>query len=363
MPGHSLAAIASYPELACTPGSYAVNAGEPMLAWQPDGHFRTLVDNNLCPAKESVYEFVDKVVAEVAALFPFEYLHMGGDEAARNFWKTSDAIQALMAREQLKDLDAVQAYFVARVQKIVNAHGKKMIGWDEILQGGLVPGAAVMSWRGMKGGIEAARLGHEVVMSPTNYAYLDYMQGDPAIEPPVYATLLLSKAYQFDPVPEGVDPQLIKGGQANLWTEHVYNVRHLQYMVWPRALAIAEALWSPKAARDWAGFVPRVEAHLSRFDAARVKYAPSLYDPFLKPAVKEDGSLVVQMETEVEGLSLHYSFDGSFPDAFYPRYTAPLAVPKDAAVLKVISYRDDKPLGRMMTVSIAELRKRAAAKR
>ena len=361
MPGHSLAALASYPELACTSGSYAVNAGEQLLVFQSGEELRTLVDNNLCPAKEEVYEFVDKVMSELAALFPFEYLHMGGDETARNFWAKSEAVQALMAREHLKDLDAVQAYFVARVQKIINAKGKKMIGWDEILQGGLVPGATVMSWRGMKGGIEAAQAGHEVVMSPTDFAYIDYMQGDAAIEPPVYASLRLSKAYQFDPLPEGVDPKLVKGGQANLWTENVYNIRHAQYMVWPRAFAIAEALWSPKAARDWAGFVSRVEAHFARLDEAQVKYAPSLYDPVFKATEGAEG-LVVEMSTEVEGLALHFSFDGSFPDGFYPRYASPLTVPKDAVTLRVISYRDGKPLGRMVTIPVAELRKRTAKK-
>ncbi|MBV8502430.1 MAG: family 20 glycosylhydrolase [Paucibacter sp.] len=359
MPGHSLAALAAYPELSCTPGSYAVNAGEPMFVRQPGEHSRALVDNTLCPANEKVYAFADQVFTELAQLFPFEYLHMGGDETVRSFWAKSEAIQGLMEREKLKNLDEVQAYFVGRIQKIISAKGKKLIGWDEILQGGLVPDAAVMSWRGMQGGIDAARLGHEVVMSPSDFVYVDLMQGDAAIEPPVYSSLRLSKTYQFEPVPEGVDARLVKGGQANLWTEQIYNMRHAQYMTWPRALAVAEALWSPKDKRDWAGFVPRMEAHFKRFDEARVKYAPSLYDPIIKATEAAAGGLQVEMSTEVAGLSLHYSFDGSFPDEFYPAYSAPLAVPKDAAVMKVIAYRDDKPLGRMLVVPVEELRKRA----
>jgi hexosaminidase len=234
IPGHSLAAIAAYPDLSCTPGTYAVNSGEQFMIWPGGGqHFYGTLDNTLCPANEKVYDFIDKVFTEVAQLFPFGYIHMGGDETARNFWEKSEQIKALMQKENLKGLDEVQSYFVKRVERIVNAKGKKMIGWDEILQGGLAPNAAVMSWQGMKGGIEAAKLGHEVVMSPTDFAYLDYMQGDAALEPPVYATLRLKKAYQFEPVPEGTNAALIKGGQANLWTEQVYNMRHAQYMTWP----------------------------------------------------------------------------------------------------------------------------------
>jgi hexosaminidase len=199
VPGHSLAAIAAYPELVCTPGTYQVNSGEKFMEWPAGGHFYGLVDNALCPANEKVYEFLDKVFTEVAQLFPFEYIHMGGDETARNFWEKSPLIKALMKKEKLKDLNEVQSYFVKRVEKIINAKGKKMIGWDEILDGGLAPNAAVMSWRGMKGGIEAAKQGHEVVMSPTDFAYIDYMQGD-GPEPPVYATLRLKKAYEFEPV-------------------------------------------------------------------------------------------------------------------------------------------------------------------
>jgi hexosaminidase len=186
-------------------------------------------------------------MTEVAALFPFDYIHMGGDETARNFWEKSESIKKLMAKEKLKDLDEVQSYFVKRVNKIINSKGKKMIGWDEILQGGLAPGAAVMSWRGMKGGIDAAKMGHEVVMSPTTFAYIDYMQGDRLMEPPVYASLRMKKVYTFEPVPEGVTPSLIKGGQANLWTEQVYNLRQAQYMTWPRAWRWQKYCGQPKS--------------------------------------------------------------------------------------------------------------------
>ncbi len=362
-PGHSLAALASYPELSCTPGTYAVNSGEQFMIWPGGGqHFYGTLDNTLCPANEKVYDFIDKVFTEVAQLFPFGYIHMGGDETARNFWEKTEQIKALMQKEKLKDLDEVQSYFVKRVEKIINAKGKKMIGWDEILQGGLAPNAAVMSWRGMKGGIEAAKQGHEVVMSPTDFAYIDYMQGDAVLEPPVYASLRLKKAYQFEPLPEGVDPALIKGGQANLWTEQVYNMRHAQYMTWPRGFAIAEALWSPKEKRNWNDFVSRVERHFERLDAAAVKYAPSMYDAIFEVSKKDTATIIVKLATEIEGLSVHYSFDNSFPDNFYPAYSTPLTVPKDAAAMKVITYRDNKPVGRLMVMPVAELKKRAGIK-
>jgi len=175
VPGHSLAAVVSYPELSCTPGSdkYRVRSGETIMDWSHGAPPIALIDNTLCPANEKVYDFLDKVLTEVAELFPFEYIHMGGDECPKNYWEKSDAIKALMAKEGLKNMEEVQSYFEKRLEKIVASKGKKFMGWDEILEGGLAPSAAVMSWRGMRGGIEAANMKHEVVMSPTTFAYLD----------------------------------------------------------------------------------------------------------------------------------------------------------------------------------------------
>jgi hexosaminidase len=361
VPGHSLAAVASYPELSCTPGAdkYKVRSGENFMDWSHGAPPIALIDNTLCPANDKVYDFLDKVFTEVAALFPFEYIHVGGDECPKNFWEKSDAIKALMQKEKLKTQEEVQSYFEKRVEKIVESKGKKVIGWDEILEGGLAPNAAVMSWRGIKGGIEAAKMGHEVVMSPTTYAYLDYMQGDAIIEPPVYATLRLQKSYEFEPVPDGVDAKYIKGGQANLWTEQVYNMRHVQYMLWPRAFATAESVWSPKEKKNWNDFESRVEKHFERYDVAEKKYAPSVFDPIFKATKNGSGQIQVELSTEVQGLNIYYSFDNSFPDKFYPEYKEPLIVPKDASNLRVITYRNGKPIGRMMTMPVSELKKRA----
>ena len=361
VPGHSMAAVASYPELSCTTDTYRVNSGEKFMQWTDTG-FYALKDNTLCPANEKVYEFLDKVFTEVAQLFPFEYIHMGGDECAKNFWEKSDAIKQLMQRENLKDMHEVQSYFVKRVEKIIESKGKKMMGWDEILEGGLAPNAAVMSWRGIEGGIEAAKMNHDVVMSPNSNTYIDLMQGDPVIEPPVYKTVRLKASYQFEPVPDGVDAKYIKGGQANLWTEQIYNMRHAEYMTWPRAFAVAEAVWSPKEKKNWNDFTRRVESQFNRFDVAEIKYAPSMYDPIFDVS-KEGEQLKVTMSTEVEGLDIYYSFDNSFPDKFYPKYTQPLIVPKDAVNLKVVTYRNGKQIGRQILMPVAEIRKRADKKK
>ena len=351
VPGHSMAAVVSYPELSCTPGAdkFVVRSGE---------HQTT--DNTLNPASEKTYAFLDKVVTEVAGLFPFGYMHMGGDECNKAFWKKSDSVTALMTRENLKTYEEVQSYFEKRLEKIVESKGKKFMGWDEIIEGGLGPNAAVMSWRGIQGGITAANLGHQVVMSPTTFAYLDYMQSDRIMEPRVYATLRLSKAYQFEPVPDSVNASLVLGGQANLWAEQVYNLRQVEYMTWPRGMAIAESVWSPKGKKDWNTFYPRVEKQFGRLDEAEVKYAPSMYDPDFDPKLTPDNKMIVALTNEIPGLDTYYSFDNSYPDRFYPKYTEPLLVPEDATQLRVITYRGKDPVGRMITMPISELQTRAA---
>ncbi len=364
VPGHSLATVVSYPELSCTPGveKYQVRSGEEIMDWSQGHPPIALVDNTLCPANDKVYAFLDKVVTEVAQLFPFEYIHMGGDECPKNFWEKSDAVKALMKKEKLKDMNEVQSYFTKRLEKIVQSKGKKFIGWDEILQGGLAPNAAVMSWQGIEGGIEAAKQKHEVVMSPTTFAYIDYMQGDPIIEPRVYDMLRLNKAYQFEPVPDGVDPKYIKGGQANLWTEQIYNMRHAEYMTWPRGFAIAESVWSPKEKKNWNQFFNRVEQHFDRLDAAEVKYAPSVYDPIITASRTADKQLKVELATEAEGLDIYYTFDNSFPDRFYPKYKEALIFPEEAVMLRIITYKGNEPKGRMISIPVEELQNRADKK-
>jgi hexosaminidase len=361
VPGHSMAFVAAYPELSCTPGTYQVNSGEQFMVWEKGG-FYGLIDNNLCPANEQTYTYLDKVFTEIAELFPFGYIHMGGDECATNFWAKSPQIKTLMQKEGMKNIHEVQGYFSRRVAKIIESKGKKVIGWDEILEGGLAEGAAVMSWRGTKGGIAAAKLGHEVVMSPSTNVYVDLMQGDAIIEPPVYSTVRLKKSYEFEPVPEGVDAKFIKGGQANLWTEQIYNMRHLQYMVWPRTFAVGESLWSQAKQKNWPGFISRVEKHFERFDQAEIKYATSMYEPIFKVTKDETGKLIVNLSTEVDQVKIYYSFDNSFPDNLYPEYSKPLIVPKDASNLNIATYRNGRKVGRDIHFPIPELEKRVVKK-
>lgn len=361
VPGHSLAAIASYPELSCTPDAvnYVVRSGERIMDWSRGAPPIALVDNTLCPANEKVYAFLDTVITQVAALFPFEYIHMGGDEAPHNFWQNNPQIKALMAREGLKTMPQVQGYFTRRVEKIVEAKGKKYMGWDEILEGNISTSTAIMNWRSVKYAIEATKNKHEVVMSPSAYAYLDYMQADPVLEPRVYASLRLSKSYEFDPTPVGVDPAYIKGGQANLWAEQIYNMRHAQYMLWPRGLAIAESVWSPKEKKNWNNFFAKTEQHFERLDQAEIKYSRAVYDPIFDVRRTADKKLAISLSSEVEGLDMYYSFDNSFPDRFYPKYSAPLVPPVDATMLKVITYKGKEVVGRMVQMPIEELVKRA----
>jgi hexosaminidase len=337
MPGHALAALAAYPELSCTGGPFHVD---------PGSHFYEKIDNAFCPGNEKTFEFIDKVFSEVAPLFPSEYVHIGGDECFKGFWKTCAKCQRRMADEHLSTPEELQSYLVRRAEKILESKGKKLIGWDEILEGGLAPNAAVMSWRGMDGGIAAAKMNHQVVMTPTHFVYLDYYQGDPSLEPSTFSRLLLSTSYSFE-------PKYILGGQGNLWTESVPTPRHAEYMTWPRALALAEVFWSPKTSRNWDDFSSRVESQFQRLDAAQVNYARTMYDVALAPVRDAAGKPAVRMTTELSGCDIYYTFDGTNPDQFTPKYAGePVPIPGDASVVKAIAWRDGHPSGRLLTLPL-----------
>jgi hexosaminidase len=357
VPGHSLAAIAAYPELSITKEKQMVSPGHKFSEWFGNGTFKMLLDNTLNPADEKVYDFLDKVFGEVASLFPGTYIHAGGDEAYHGYWEKSAEVQAFMKKNDLKDVHAMQSYFMKRVAKVIESKGKKMIGWDEILDGGLAEGAAVMSWRGMKGGIAAAKQGHPVVMSPTTHAYIDYMQADPYWEPRVYDKLFLKTCYGFDPVPEGVDAKLILGGQANLWTEKVATFRHATYMTYPRAWAIAEALWTPVKNKNWDDFATRTEMHFDRANAAGIQVSHALYDPIVKAEVVK-GDTMLHIRCEYPGAIIRFTIDGSHPDGFSPVYTKPLKLPAGPIVLRTATFKGGDKLGRTLVLSTEELLKR-----
>ena len=359
VPGHSSAALAAYPDLSCFPETddKHVRDGAPFLDWNTGGRPAAIMENTLCPANENVYDFMDKVLTEVAALFPFEYIHTGGDEAPYTFWEKSPAVKQLMEREGLKNMAEVQSWFGKRVEKIILAKGKKMMGWDEILEGGITPTTGLMSWRGISYGIEASKSGHPVVMSPSNFVYIDLMQGDVSTEPRVYNSLRLNQTYKFNPIPEGADGRYILGGQGNLWTEQIYNMRQAEYMTWPRGLAIAESLWSPEGKKDYNNFIRKTENHFIRFDFAETKYSRAMYDPIIR--VKKEGeNYLVELTPEIEGLDIYTSFDNSEPDRFYPKYLSRQFIPKDAAQMKITTYKGTKRVGRMITLQVEDLKRR-----
>lgn len=361
VPGHSMAMLAAYPNLSTTPKyPYQVNAGDEFMDWEGmNGHPTARIDNSLDPSNEDVYTALDKVMTEVAPLFPFEYIHMGGDENAKNNWEKSANVQALMKREGLKDQNEVQSYFVKRMQKIINSKGKKMMGWNEILQGGLSGDAAVMSWQGIKGGIEAAKQGHKVVMSPNDFNYIDYYQGEITAEGRVYRGLRMKTTYGFDPVPAGIDASLILGNQANQWTEQLQTMRNVQYMTWPRSLAVAETNWSPNEKKDWNNFTKKVEKQFEVFEAANVKYAKSMFDAIVTTELNTKGEYILKMEGEVANLRFYYTIDDQMPDNYSDEYTKPFVIPEDVTLVRIQSYRDGKPIGKLLNIPIESLRNRA----
>ena len=351
IPGHSMAALSAYPEISCTGGPFHVNVGNT---------FYTEIENSLCAGNEQTFEVLDSVFAEVARLFPSPYIHIGGDECYKGFWEKCPKCKMRMQKEHLKNLEELQSYFVKRVAAMVQKRGKQVIGWDEILEGGLAPEAIVMSWRGMKGGIEAAKQGHSVIMTPTDHCYLDFYQGDPTVEPNTYSMLRLQDCYKYQLIPDSVDASLIMGGQGNLWTESVPHYRQVEYMIWPRALAISETLWTDARLRNWKFFVNRVEQQFERFDRSGVNYARSIYDPIIYPHWDKERQLKIAMKTEIEGLSLFYTFDNTIPDIYSNMYTDTLSIPKNASMLRIAAYKGQEQAGRLIDITIDVLKKRAA---
>ena len=360
VPGHSMSAIASYPDLCCTKNPDAkVNPGASDSEWHDDGTFKMFSDNSLNPSDEKVYEFLDKVFTEIAAMFPNPYIHVGGDECYKGFWTKDAGCQALMKKMNMTKPEELQAYFMKRVETILKSKGKKMIGWDEILEGGIAPEATVMSWRGIKGGIEAAKMGHDVVMTPTTYVYLDYEQGEETIEPPVYADLRLNKCYSFNPVPEGVDAKYILGGQGNLWTEQVVTLHHAEYMTWPRGWALAEDYWSPDASKNWGNFIQRVEKQFDRADVEGVNYSTAIYDAIIN-VTKSEGKITLNLDSEVPGLDIYYTIDGAMPNTYSLKYSKPVELPEGPVTVRVVTYRNGKQIGHLITLTPEQLKKRHA---
>ena len=269
MPGHALAALAAYPELSCTGGPFEV-----AKKW---GVFEDV----FCAGKEKTFEFLEDVLAEVADLFPSQYIHIGGDECPKTRWQKCPLCQKRIREEGLKDEHELQSYFIRRIEKFVSSKGKKIIGWDEILEGGLPPEATVMSWRGVAGGIEAAKQNHDVIMTPTRYMYLDYYQTEPDNEPlAIGGYVPLEMVYSFNPEfgELTVEQQKhILGVQGNLWTEYIATSEHLEYMACPRMFAVSEVGWTQAAKKDFEDFLARFEVQRKRYDALDINYFKGEY--------------------------------------------------------------------------------------
>lgn len=322
LPGHASAALAAYPELGkgCAAPDYKF---EVKKTW---GIFKEV----FCPTEET-FKFLEDVLDETIKLFPDSpYIHIGGDEVLKDFWKESAFVQELKKRENLKDEHEVQSYFVRRIEKFINSRGKKIIGWDEILEGGIAPNATIMSWRGMKGGIEAAKAKHDVIMTPTDHAYLDYGQGDPSTELlNIGGYLPLEKVYAFEPVPPELsaeDAKYILGGQGNIWTEYIETGDKVEYMAFPRMLAMAEAVWSQKENRNYKDFYERMLATLPRLDKQGVNFRipePIDVGGFL---LNETEAYAFEVRPPFPGAKVYYTKDGSTPTEKSPEAPQKISV-------------------------------------
>ena len=341
LPGHMLAALAAYPELGCTGGPYDV--------WGKWG----VADDVLCVGKENTMQFLEDVLAEVCELFPAEYVHIGGDECPKVRWEKCPHCQAKIAELGLKDDDRFQAehylqgYVTSRMEKFLASKGKKLIGWDEILEGELAPNATVMSWRGVAGGLQAARMGHDAIMTPNTYFYLDFYQSlDKENEPlAIGGYLPVEKCYSYEPLAAGMTDEEkahIIGVQANLWTEYIATPDHLHYMLLPRLAALAEVQWCQPETKDWERFLDSADEFCSIYDVMGYRYADHLFDARGVVNVGEGVSVVLEAQGETP---IRYTLDGSEPTVESPLYTEPVQI-TESCTLKARSQRGSEMSGR-----------------
>ena len=319
MPGHSSAALAAYPELGCEPSkNYEV-----ATKWG-------VMNDVYCPT-EKTFTFLQDVLTEVFALFPGKYVHIGGDEAPKDAWKQSAFCQELIKKLKLKDEDELQSYFIKRIEKFVNSKKRAIIGWDEILEGGVAPNATVMSWRGTKGGIEAAKEKHNVIMTPNTYYYLDYYQANPAKEPlAIGGYLPIEKVYEYDPG-AGFSPEeqkYILGIQGNVWTEYMPNPAQVEYMTFPRATAIAEVAWVPSGGKNFEDFATRLKAQLKRLEYLNVNFSKRILDVRAITQFNNQGQLQVRLEKLDSDSKIYYTTDGKEPSTSSTEYLMPITLDK-----------------------------------
>jgi hexosaminidase len=339
MPAHVMSAIAAYPELSCFENPIGVPSGS---VWP--------ITDIYCAGKDSTFEFLEDVLLEVIELFPSEYIHIGGDEATKTNWKICSHCQERMRSEGLHDVEELQSYFVKRMEKFINSHDKKLIGWDEILEGGLAPEATVMSWRGVKGGLEAASQGHDVVMTPGTHCYFDHYQGPQNEEPLAWGGYLpLSKVYKFDPIVESMSDEEAKhvlGGQANLWSEYIPTNEQSEYMIYPRIAALSETVWSTKASRDWDDFSRRITHMFNRYEYQGINYAKSAYLVIADTQMNlENKSVEVLLKNEFTDSDIRYVLNDDDLSLSAKKYTGPIQL-KKTTLIKASLFKNDEPIGK-----------------
>ena len=345
MPAHVMSAIAAYPELSCFQKPIMVPSGG---VWP--------ITEIYCPGKETTFEFLENVLLEVMELFPSRYIHVGGDEATKTNWEKCPDCKKRIQEEGLETVEELQSYFIRRMERFLSSKGRTLLGWDEILEGGLAPGATVMSWRGVKGGLEASEAGHDVVMTPNSHCYFDYYQGDQDAEPLAWGgNLPLSKVYQFDPVVEGMSEEQAKhvlGGQANLWTEYVPTKAQAEYMTYPRLAALAEAVWSSKDNRNWDDFSNRVSSLFQRYGIMGVNYAKSAYQVTTETSVNtENGVISIALKSEFPQADIRFSLDGSDITSASKKYSAPVDIDRTTNI-KAQVFKDGEPVGAIFEKTI-----------
>ena len=323
MPGHATAALAAYPHLSCTGGAFNVEN-----RWG-------IFEDVYCAGNENTFVFLENVLAEVVQLFPSPYIHIGGDECPKIRWKKCLKCQERMKKEGLEDEDELQSYFIKRIEKFLISKNKRLIGWDEILEGGLAPEATVMSWRGVNGGIAAAKQKHDVIMTPTSHCYFDYYQGDSTVEPLTIGGFNpLKNVYSFDPTPgelSEAESKYILGVQGNVWTEYMLDSKTVEYMMAPRMCALAEVSWSPIENKNWDDFSARMGTQYRRLDQKNVYYhVPIPEGGFNKVVILQDTT--IELSCSVKDAKIHYTLDGSEPIRESAEYTKPLNFNKDAEI-------------------------------
>jgi hexosaminidase len=329
MPGHALAALAAYPELGCGKSVYEVGT-----KWG-------VYDDVFCPT-EQTFTFLEDVLTEVIGLFPSNYVHIGGDECPKVSWKNSQFCQDLMKKEGLKDEHELQSYFIKRIDKFLTSKGKKMKGWDEILEGGISPNATIMSWRGIEGGVEAVKQNHDAIMTPGSHCYLDAYQSDPSSEPLAIGGFLpIEKVYSYDPTPKGLTPEQAKhilGVQGNLWTEYISTTTHAEYMVFPRASALAEVGWTPTASKDYKDFSTRLKTHFERLKYLAVNYSNSYYDISASSSINAKSQVAVKLQSADSQSVIKCTIDGTEPQASSLTYQPTGIVLTQDAVLRAAAF-------------------------